>query len=815
MNAKPVVLVGIWWLGLTGAIMLAGTAPTPVCYAAEPAIAAARTTNWRSIALPPDPAVRVVHPTSGSIADQPRTSNGAGYAALDGGGVLWITSGFNAYYWDGEDFRKPQGADLDFRSYTQTIFGGNDRELYASQNSAFSVISRSEPGSAKDPHAGQRSGEKEHEGTICRLRDGRAEPVSGFCYDYGHENPGVYVTKSGLLLNWCEKFIAVCIKGRWVRTEASLSARDTRVVEVGDRVCLLYSNRLYVVAGDGKVTAHSNYLDDPAIAVNNTPGKSVETTVPSTPDAVAWGTDRLLLLTPHLAGYDLATGKPINVEPIQARVHPNNFAQLFSDGQGTVWIRVEEGPKPTESVFYRVTPEGEVRREAGTSSFAARAVYRRGNPLKASDGSLWFVLAQGGVARYRDGRAEIMGPGSGILGPVGTLLEGRKGEIFATTAYGLFVYDPKRPPAPPPYGADRWDEYDLASPVSPIRDSEGNLWMMLRDRPGEISCWDGHAWRHQKVPFDTSKIEFAMADDRGHVLLGEREIQYNVSPDGVAKYTDFKQALVAAIARGARRFDPECVAVNDGKELYLHFPYQEIQHYDGKQWHRLNVKKRFCLLESAQYGALIRTEWNEYYACERGQIRRVDVPADSTRWLWSGSGCQPYEAALLAVHPREYLPIEGGRASDPWLLRQPVGPASANPSERRAARAAFLRDVRVFSGNGSPDGWLSQGYSEGHWAAGNSGPTLYRIFAEQVINCRLDQGPLTGHGYFTPQILEDRAHNLWFDILFSPQGILQASGGLRAAGTGGRGGSGRAGNARRSSRPGVAGGAALAAILAE
>ena len=357
-----------------------------------------------------------------------------------------------------------------------------------------------------------------------------------------------------------------------------------------------------------------------------------------------------------------------------------------------------------------------------------------------------------------------MGPGSGILGPVGTLLEGRKGEIYATTAYGLFVYDPKRPPAPPPSGADRWDDYDLALPVSPIRDSEGNLWMMLRDRPGEISCWDGHAWRHQKVPFDTSKIEFAMADDRGHVLLGEREIQYNVSPDGVAKYTDFKQALVAAIARGARRFDPECVAVNDGKELYLHFPYQEIQYYDGKQWHRLNLKKRFCLLESAQYGALIRTEWNEYYACERGQIRRVDVPADSTRWLWSGSGCQPYEAALLAAHPREYLPIEGGRASDPWLLRQPVGPASADPSERRAARAAFLRDVRVFSGNGSPDGWLSQGYSEGHWAAGNSGPTLYRIFAEQVINCRLDQGPLTGHGYFTPQILEDRAHNLWFDI---------------------------------------------------
>ena len=136
------------------------------------------------------------------------------------------------------------------------------------------------------------------------------------------------MTKSGLLLNWCEKFVAVCIKGRWVRTRGLGSVPATaRVVEVGDRVCLLYSNRLYVVAGDGKVTAHSNYLDDPAIAVNNTPGKSVETTVPSTPDAVAWGTDRLLLLTPHLAGYDLATGKPINVEPIHGPRSPQQLRE--------------------------------------------------------------------------------------------------------------------------------------------------------------------------------------------------------------------------------------------------------------------------------------------------------------------------------------------------------------------------------------------------------------------------------------------------------------------------------------------------------
>ena len=97
----------------------------------------------------------------------------------------------------------------------------------------------------------------------------------------------------------------------------------------------------------------------------------------------------------------------------------------------------------------------------------------------------------------------------------------------------------------------------------------------------------------------------------------------------------------------------------------------------------------------------------------------------------------------------------------PWLLRQPVEPAAADGAERPAARAASLRGVDEWNKWGSGNGWLSRGYGEGYWAAGDT-DVLYRIFADQVIECRLDQGPLAGLGRDIRQVVEDRNHNLWF-----------------------------------------------------
>ena len=612
--------------------------------------------------------------------------------------MLWITLEGKPYYWDGDRFRKPLAYDLAFTQWTDTFFGGDDRELYASQH-----------------------GEQDkNEGKIYRLHDGRIDPVCDFDYDTSVERPGLHVMKSGLLLNWGEKFIEVYAKGRWNRTEASLSTGRTKLVEVGDRVCLLYFDHLYVIAPDGKVSAAKHYLDDPSIASNKTRGEYWKSFVSTKLNAAAWGKDRLLLMAPGLTGYDLAAGKLINVGWIEARVHAGGvYAHLFTDRQGAAWIGVDERWWEGRGIFYRVTPEGEIRREAGTSAFAVEAVYDLRDPLIASDGSLWFVLARGRVARYRDGRAEIMGPSNGIRGPVHSLLEGRNGEVFATTDYGLFVYDPKRPPAPLPRLTDHWDEFTLLFWTNPIRDSEGNLWALRADRPGEISRWDGRAWRHQHVPFDAAKISCSMADDRGHVLLGKVDVRVStLSPAGVTTYTDFRDALVAAIARGARRFQPSrCVAVDGGKKLCAHFyTGQDIACYDGKQWSGRHFNEWISSLhESPKYGVLIQGG-GQYYAWDGGQIRHVDT-AHATRWLWGENGYQPYEAALLQairsnICRSSWRVARCGRGSSASLWNQQ--PPTARSGQQRGRLPCEA------STSGTSGGPATAGFPEG--TAKDTGP---------------------------------------------------------------------------------------------
>ena len=260
-----------------------------------------------------------------------------------------------------------------------------------------------------------------------------------------------------------------------------------------------------------------------------------------------------------------------------------------------------------------------------------------------------------------------------------------------------------------------------------------------------------------------------MADDQGHVLLGDwahGALRYDVSLAGVTTYPDYCDTSVAAVARGARRFQPStCVAAEGGRKLYMRFFGQDIACYDGKQWRGIRFNDRVdAMHESPKYGVLIQTGPNEHSAMDNGQLRRIDTPGGPM--LWSENGLQPYEAALLEAHPNEYLPVEpGGPGGIPWLLRLPAKPAAGHAAEPPAERAASLRGVGEWNSYGFGKAWLSRGFGEGYWAAG-SRDVLYRIFAEQVIECRLDQGPLAGLGEDIHQVIEDRAHNLWFFLGF-------------------------------------------------
>ena len=101
------------WLGWTSAILLLWSAGISGRCPADPAAAAARTTHWHSVPLPPDidPNIpRVVHPISGTDADRPALWFASGITRSGSRGVLWITLECKPYYWDGDRFRKPLGA---------------------------------------------------------------------------------------------------------------------------------------------------------------------------------------------------------------------------------------------------------------------------------------------------------------------------------------------------------------------------------------------------------------------------------------------------------------------------------------------------------------------------------------------------------------------------------------------------------------------------------------------------------------------------------------------------------------------------------
>ena len=190
-----------------------------------------------------------------------------------------------------------------------------------------------------------------------------------------------------------------------------------------------------------------------------------------------------------------------------------------------------------------------------------------------------------------------------------------------------------------------------------------------------------------------------MADDQGHVLLGDwahGALRYDVSLAGVTTYPDYCDTLVAAVARGARRFQPStCVAAEGGRKLYMRFFGQDIACYDGKQWRGIRFNDRVdAMHESPKYGVLIQTGPNEHSAMDNGQLRRIDTPGGPM--LWSENGLQPYEAALLErIRTSTCRSSRAAPAESPGCSACPRNRPPATPPNRRPRRGFLARRGRV------------------------------------------------------------------------------------------------------------------------
>jgi len=644
------------------------------------------------------------------------------------------------YYWDGKEFHTPRKGYWDeeqFRPLAGKLtsglhfYGGPDRGLYVMQ-----------------------SGEHEHTGDVYELVDGRAIYVTDFYYDDSYALPGFYVSKSGQLFNWGKRFFAVYIQDKWKRIQERLSPLGMLIFDTSEKVYFYYGSVIYSVDKYGNFDKRQ--ITSPIETLSEQ--KRIH--------GALWGRDKMFILSyfsKQVYAYHLDTGEPVNTEPINSYLANRTVYDVFAANDGAVWLLISD-PELRSSVFLRITPECDITTVKDTTKLGWNNMQCRQLPhsvLNASDGSIWFATRRKGIVRYNNGKMQFFDWQQGVsLNRCLYLLEGLQGQIYASSLDGIYVFHQGQHEKPSTW-AHQWQEYRLAS-SHPVRDREGNIWMFLEGHPGQISRWDGYRWYHTKVPFDTSKAFSLITDDKGHILVSQRDSigWYDISPSKVNQYENSKDILVAAVSRGAKRFYTDrsfqgCFVLAGGKIWFGYHNTSLISYFDGERWDDFTMRDNiYYLYESPKYGILFRTQGVKYYTYERGQITHVEIPKQvSTRWLLGPKSLQPFEQELLDNYPDEYIPVE--RAEDGklyMLVRREENNTCSSPNSSYCRADPLYTHIKT----------VTPGLWGGYWSDYFSGP-VYRFFGGRVLKCDFQNTPLLGNVHEISQVLEDRSHNLWID----------------------------------------------------
>jgi hypothetical protein len=662
----------------------------------------------------------------------PAGVSGVSQAVFEPGNVLWILTPQGPFYWDGKAFVPPTGPRLQGGQHLASFFGGPDRGAYLSQR-----------------------GERERQGKLYRLSDGQAWYVTDFYYDSSGCPPGIYVARSGAIYNWSQRSLAVYDNGEWHKNEVKLGLRGVNVLDIGQLVYFHYGDRVYSLDPKGNLTED---ILPPAMAQR----EGYEPV-----RAALWGEHCALFLhsgLPGLHAYDLAARKPVPLDDANDALTGASPYSVYRAGDGAVWIQAYDREKQ-RFPQYRLTPDGKLRAverlgELTTSDFTFGN--GPGLVLAASDGSIWFALRNGCLARCTADRVRRFGWHEGV--PCGwpqQLLQGPDGTVYHVSEVGIYAYNPNIPPTQLPPIFARWEPFDLASP--PLRrDPKGGVWMFLADHPKEASSWDGEQWHHVAVPFDTSRVYRTVADDRGHLLVlsqGSDRYSYDVGLDEVKAFPTFQLVLENAVRSGARQFGCgrgyEGICVVAGNKIWYN-DNCSLHYYDGERWDQFEMSEPLgAVLESARYGILVRNQMGKFFAYDRGQIVPVDLPKDGiTEWLLGPGGIQPFEQELLRRRPSLYVALQGDPENGYFLLpRKP--PAEG---DGRGESAQVRRDLSRYTKGTIP------GLVGGCWvgsAVQDGG--LGRIFGGRIFGCDFSGTPLARRSSEVGQVIEDRCHNLWFE----------------------------------------------------
>ncbi|MBN2138517.1 MAG: hypothetical protein JW720_11985 [Sedimentisphaerales bacterium] len=565
---------------------------------------------------------------------------GSSDMVVDHGGIVWVTAGKKVLYFTGTKFSEPVSGPLLSGDYLTGLYGGPDRGAYVTQ-----------------------VGQEEHEGLIYRLDNGTALFTTTFYYENKQMPPGLYVSKSGVLFNWGERFLSRFNGKTWDRIEARLSLRFTVVFDMGEKVYFYYDNALYCAGKSGELQAS----ECPEHKwVRTEPGQNHII-------GVLWAGHKALLVNygqPGLFAFDLETGREVELSTtIASKYLRKRFNNGFSLRNGEVWI------SGGSCAFYRLSIDGvlsEIHETEGLYWDNKRCWQFPEAVLETSDGVVTFGLPEDGLALIRNGDFEHWGWIYGLAEGTRHLHEDLQGNIwFPLDGKIAKLTLAQNAPAKCPIGAD-WEEIGLA---------RGNIWalatgelaMFRQDRKGKLSRWDGKEWKDQEVPFDTKARGISACDDRGHLLLMaayhpngyyDDKGYYDISVDSTKRHNGINPMLVDAVSNGARKFrcddGSQVVVVTPDNRIWFGRPNSnEVQMYDGKRWDTLRFSGRIDhLYRSLEYGMLLRTHQGQFYRYDRGQMVETSASKARSRWLMTSERLlQPYERALVDESPDTHFPV--------------------------------------------------------------------------------------------------------------------------------------------------------------
>ncbi len=595
--------------------------------------------------------------------------------AIGSDGIPWVALARPEHticYWHNDRWHKLAGG--------FTVLGHGPQFIVAPTGEVYLIQER-----APDKLRSDRSPNRAWFGSVHLLEDKRAEYVT----DFYRTPPGYRVNllfdHRQRIWNWGDTFLAKFEDGQWERVEADVGPY-AQVIEdpAGNVYCFGKTLSCY---RDGRFTTNAP-----------SPFHLWEQQEPL--KGYLWGTDRALFLTPAKPGVmvvDLNTlqrSDVLHADPLtesaarslHSAMHRGNAEaaqnvplllrtslwDAFRDGQGNIWA-LGNSPTLWDYVYFQIcAADNRVmeRPETVDIDWGDGMGSDRKAVLCAKDGTIFIGGERSGVYLLRDGVLTHMDWKRGLaINEAQWVHEHPDGTIwFASRRTGVAVYDPHGTPGdgPPSVFQTSWQEYPLAV-ARMVRDFKGNLWCCLKSEPCKVSRWDGHAWEHFDLGFETTGATTLAVDNlnRLHILaFTERAVTACRLADGNARrFADFREMLVDSVATGSREFKgghPDISSipiVTHNGQIWCRDPMnsQLMRHVDGS-WQDFHIEMHRKGVFTQKGQVMVRTETG-FLTPDRGQLVAVaDDNARNGKYLLGESGLRPFDQDLYAGRPEEFFP---------------------------------------------------------------------------------------------------------------------------------------------------------------